>query len=580
MIILAIKNTILPLIVIAGNASIARSLSEKFTGSKYYFAIMEEPWVLRPDAKNEIIRRNNLLHFIPHEHLILAGCGDKTRELFMKHFPRKYHRRVIVIEEDAGIDKFMGILKKYLNKSTVDKQYIDLSELQHLATSEQIAVIEESGSIGEVIAENFCIANGYKILKVEEVTKKLADEVEELLRNWNLAEDSLIRKEAKDELFKIFRNRVGKLEEFEFKRVVFFTNGIPYGILPFRFPVAHFLLERDLGLQILRGYKRINEGNSSFALSMICDPGDIPNTESVGIKKKFKTSGINILDLSGANAQPYRFMHLIERYPFDFIMISSHAGELSGKRITSKVTSSKGIINDVVYDLYACFALQPGEDKVTVTELIIPISIDGILWTDKKQLRDNDRARHFNFEEFRKDLNYDKKEKIIKTEDRKGRKFSNALQLYKGSWIPALHSVGDSRYPIIFNNACSSWIEMANRFLFAGASVYIGTTKDINTTIASDCGIKFIEFALKQKSMLFSLYRAQKTFVRELGYSPYLYWGHPDISLRPTYLDTQKIRRQRIQDVISGLHKMLLECNDERKKKTIKCYIKCISEAG
>lgn len=579
MIIFAMKKTILPLIAIVSNASIAKSLSQKFTSNKYYFAIMEEPWVSRIDAENEIIRRINLLALFQHEYLILAGCEEKTRDLFMKHFPRKYHRRVIVIEEDAGIDKFMGILKKYLNKSTVNKQYIDLSELQHLATSEQIAVIEKSDSIGEVIAENFCIANGYKILKVEKVTKELAGEVDELLRNWNLAEDSLIRKESKDELFKIFRSRVGKLEEFEFKRVVFFTNGIPYGILPFRSPVAHFLLERDLGLQILRGYKRINEGNNSFALSMICDPGDFPNTESVGIKKKFKTNGINILDLSGANAQPYRFMHLIERYPFDFIMISSHAGELSGKRITSKVTSSKGIINDVVYDLYACFALQPGEDKVTVTELIIPISIDGILWTDKKQLRDNDRARHFNFEEFRKDLNYDKKEKIIKTEDRKGRKFSNALQLYKGSWIPALRAVGDTRYPIIFNNACSSWIEMANRFLFAGASVYIGTTKDISTIMAFDCGIKFIEFALKQKSMLFSLFRAQKTFVRELGYSPYLYWGHPDISLRPTYLDTQKIKIQRIQGVISGLSRLLLNCKDEHKKKTIRSFIKCISEA-
>jgi len=574
------KKTILPLISIVGNASIARALSKRFTGSKYYFAIMEEPWVLRLDAENEIIRRNNLLASFQHEYLILAGCGKKTRELFMKHFPRKYHGRVIIIEEDAGIDKFMGILKKYLNKSTVDKQYIDLSELQHLATSEQIAVIEKSDSIGEVIAENFCIANGYKILKVEKVTKKLADEVDELLRNWNLAEDSLVRKESKDELFKIFRSRVGKLEEFEFKRVVFFTNGIPYGILPFRFPVAHFLLERDLGLQILRGYKRINEGNSSFALSMICDPGDIPDTESVGIKKKFKSNGIDILDLSGANAQVYRFMHLIERYPFDFIMISSHAGELSGKRITSRVTSSKGIINDVVYDLYACFALEPGEDKVTVTELNIPVSIDGILWTDKKQLRENDRAHHFNFKKFRENINYDKKEKIIKIEDCKGVKFSSALQLYKGSWIPALHTVGDIRYPIIFNNACSSWIEMANRFLFAGASVYIGTTKDINTTMAFDCGIKFIEFALKQKSMLFSLFRAQKTFVMELGYSPYLYWGHPDISLRPTYLDAQKIKKQRIQDVISGLSKMLFECKDDHKKKTIRCFIKCISEAG
>jgi len=574
------KKTILPLIAIVGNASIARALSERFTGSKYYFAIMEEPWVSRLDAENEIIKRNNLLAYIQHEHLILAGCGEKTRELFMKHFPRTYHRKVIVIEEETAIDKFMGVLKKYLNKSTVDKQYIDLSELEHLASSEQIAVIEKSGSIGEVIAENFCIANGYKILKVEKITKKLADEVEELLRNWNLAEDSLIRKEAKDELFKIFRNRVGRLEEFKFKRVIFFTNGIPYGILPFRSPVAHFLLERDLGLQILRGYKRINEGNSSFALSMICDPGDIPDTESVGIKKIFKTNGIDILDLSGSNAQAYRFIHLIERYPFDFVIISSHAGEVSGKRVTSRIISSNGITHEIVYDLYASFAPVPGEDDVAVTELIVPVSIDSILWTDKKRLREDDKASHFNLVEFTREIKHnDKKEKVIKIEDRKGIKFSNALQLYKLSWIPALHVVGETRYPIVFNNACSSWIEMANRFVFAGASVYIGTTKDINTTMASNCATKFIEFALKQKSMLFSLFRAQKTFVRELDYSPYLYWGHPDISLRPTCLDTQQIRRRRIQNAISELSRMLFECKNEYMKKKIRCFIECILEA-
>jgi len=572
------KKIILPLIAIAGNTSVARALSERFASSKHYFAIMEAPWVSRLDAENEIVKRNNLLAYIQHEHLILAGCGERIRKLFMKRFPKTYHKKIIVIEGDSDIEKFMGYLKKYLNKNTVDKQYINLSELENLACSEQIAVIEKSDSIGEIIAENFCITNGYKILKVEKVTKKLTEEVEELLRNWNLASDSLIQKEAKDELFYILRSRVGKLEEFEFKRVVFFTNGIPYGILPFRSPVAHFLLERDLGLQILRGYRRINEGNSSFALSMICDPGDIPDTESVGIKKIFKTNGIDILDLSGSNAQAYRFMHLIERYPFDFAMISSHAGEVNGRRITSRFISSNGITHDIVYDLYPSFAPVPGEDNVAVTELIVPVSVDSIPWADKKRLSDDDRARHFNLEEFIGEIKHnDKKEKVIKTEDRKGIKFSNALQLYDFSWIPAVHVVGETRYPIIFNNACSSWIEMANRFVFAGSSVYIGTTKDINTTMASNCGIKFIELALKQKSMLFSLFRAQKTFVRELGYSPYLYWGHPDISLRPTCLDTQQIKRRRIQNAISELSRMMFECKDKDMQKRLRCFVECIS---
>lgn len=572
------SKTIQPIIAIVGNANIAEFLSGKFAGNKGYFAIMEEPWIKRPDSENEIIGRNNLLACIKHDYLILAGCEEKTCELFLNRFPESYHKKIIIIKDEQDIDKNRNILEKYLSDSEPNKQYISTSQLGNLSKDENIAIIENSDSIGVVIAENFCIAEGYKILRIEKATLELVDNIVDLLRKWNLHKDSMICEDAKNDLFKILRNRIGNLDSFEFKQLVFFTKGIPYGILPFHSPVTHFLLERDLGLQILAGYKRINE-NNGFAIAMICDPGEIPDTESIEIKKILKEKGVEVLDLNGAKANVYRFMHLIERYPFDFAMINSHASEVDGRRITSEITTSKGTTHRIVYDLYASFAPVPEERNVIVTEKVVPISVDGILWSDKKRKKENVNTQHFNLLEFIKEIRHNnEREKVLKTEDCQGVKFSNALKLYHFTWIPTMHVVGETRYPIIFNNACSSWIEMASMFIFVGASVYIGTTKDIISTMAKECGRDFIKWCLLQESMSSALFEAQKQFIIQLNYSPYLYWGHPDIILQPSVIDNKEIRKQRVRNTLNGLIKKRLVCESDYMKKKIHDIIKCLQE--
>lgn len=177
--------------------------------------------------------------------------------------------------------------------------------------------------------------------------------------------------------------------------------------------------------------------------------------------------------------------------------------------------------------------------------------------------------------------NHDKaRTKTLKIEDRKGIKFSNALQMSDFSWIPAMHSVGSTGFPIVFNNACSSWIEMANKFIFAGASVYIGTTKDINNTLASSCGSRFVALALKRRSILYALFQVQKPYTEQLGYSPYLYWGYPDVLMKPIALNKKKLREGRVGFELRSWRINLLKCKDENKKKHIKGILDCISEMG
>jgi len=440
-----------------------------------------------------------------------------------------------------------------------------------------IGVIESANSIGEIVAENFCLANGYKVLKIKDASKELQDECEDLLRVWNCGSDSLLRNDAKERLFNILRERVGTLETKKLYRIVFFTRGVPYGILPFQSPVAHFFLNRDLGLQILRGYRRVLEKNSGISVALLCDPGEIPDSEISDIERMLSSKEVELVELYEDKATTYNFMFLIENYPFDIAVISSHAGEVTGRQITEKFIDAKDNEYEFIYDLYAGFAPVPGEDNVIVQELTVPISINGIPWSDYEKRKGNETTRSFNLKEFIECREKEDKRTVIRTQDCKGVKFSNALKLNDFSWFPALNVVGEHRYPIIFNNACSSWIEMSNRFVFAEASVYVGTTKDVNTTLAKDCASRIFKLALKRDSFLYACYKVQREYVAQLGYSPYLYWGSPDVSIKPSPKNNSLLRKSRILRTLGGLREKMGSISDEKMKKKIREIMRCIA---
>ncbi len=56
--------------------------------------------------------------------------------------------------------------------------------------------------------------------------------------------------------------------------------------------------------------------------------------------------------------------------------------------------------------------------------------------------------------------------------------------MYDNNLILMNQNVGGKGLPIIINNACVSWHELAGRFLFAGARGYVGTLIDALTSDA------------------------------------------------------------------------------------------------
>jgi hypothetical protein len=128
---------------------------------------------------------------------------------------------------------------------------------------------------------------------------------------------------------------------------------------------------------------------------------------------------------------------------------------------------------------------------------------------------------------------------IISVTERVRVKCSTALRMHDGNYLPVPHVVGGYHYPLVFNNACCSWQELASKFTYGGASVYIGTSTDISNFIAIPIAFRFTCAVVSGKAAGTALFNAQREFVEQLGYTPYLLHGYlfshykrPDLNTR------------------------------------------------
>ena len=103
---------------------------------------------------------------------------------------------------------------------------------------------------------------------------------------------------------------------------------------------------------------------------------------------------------------------------------------------------------------------------------------------------------------------------------------SDSLQMHDGVFIPLPRTVGGYHFPIVFNNACSTWRELASRYAGAGAAVYIGTSLPVLNSLAIEVTTNFGRAVASGRVISRSLYQAQRSFIQSAGYTPYLMHGY------------------------------------------------------
>ena len=74
---------------------------------------------------------------------------------------------------------------------------------------------------------------------------------------------------------------------------------------------------------------------------------------------------------------------LIETFPFDIIVISTHCGDVCGQRVTYEFNDSEGLSRRLVVDHAIGFGYDPATDKVLVQQFQRFHELDGVDWTDR-----------------------------------------------------------------------------------------------------------------------------------------------------------------------------------------------------
>lgn len=515
--------------IISSNAELSEEISSHFRKRGEFIPIFDFPDKIPPqnsvmygEFSNECIKTTNLIQLLsPRKVLVISAPIEIKNEI-----EKRIAADNLLILDRYDLDSISSITgfnhKKYnLNSHIVSSGSVN---------NDNFVAFEQNpdNELATVIAKNLAVAEKAKVIILPEANLSDTEEIKELFREWMNSIDGMDRQNAIDAIIIKLKERIENYDLTSAKSVSFVTRGIPYGFLPFKFPTTHYFSHRILCIQILLGVLKGLVPFLNNTSVYLCDPNEFDHSETEEIAKLFSQSHYVVKKAYGKGATANDVRYSTEYLPIDFIFYSTHCGEIKGRKITERFYSPDGKEHIVCYDSVASFAPDLNSDLIQVTELKRWISLDNVLWTDNKGKKEIEAGKLL--EEYIKYIKNRSTEQqiedIIKTDDTGIVKHSDVLKMYDFNFIPIFHQIGGNRHTIVFNNACSTWRELAVRFSIAGSSVYIGTTIDILNPIAIEVSSKFTKFILEGKSVGFSLYNAQKEHVKSYGYSPYIMHGY------------------------------------------------------
>lgn len=208
------------------------------------------------------------------------------------------------------------------------------------------------------------------------------------------------------------------------------------------------------------------------------------------------------------------------------IVISSHAGDAQGTRVTYKYADDDGRQRTLIVDQTFSIGYDRVEDKFSVTEFTKFVSLDGVSWDDdvaKSALPVGTAVTTWS------KLGMLERTKYVIAEDDINRVASSmAMMLKDGPWLFISHGFHPATAPLVLSNCCWSWHEIGLRMMFAGARGYVGTLFPVTDVEAQEVGRAL--FAGKPGEPTFkALWRAQREVYGTSPRRPYAMLGLPSV---------------------------------------------------
>ncbi len=468
------------------------------------------------------------------EYLIVAGLTDK--QLSYLKFLNNYNTIYIDNENDVntllnGIVPKLGALHCKETKVLEYLQYA-LRKNLYISIDNNAKDISESAedSSGLVVIEcNNKVSSVFGILYAHSIntdvelitTKDLSSyDIKELIEKWRNDEPNGYNN-LSAAIFPYIEHIQFEGREF----VTFFTDGVPYSlILKNSVPISHVHLRINPDFFIFNSIHF--ESYSETYSAVVFSPKEFDNEETEFVKDKLLKNNLLVKPLVDKEATYFNLDNHIQHYPFSLLHLCSHGGEVEGTRITEKFIDSIGDEHIVEYDEVFSFGLNPNRDSHPVATKRLPRKFDGLTWGSKE----------FKGTSF---PNYVFSEMFQALGEKKNQKSSREVNVPGSCHIKCVDSVYQAMFhylaamhsPVIFNNTCWSWSDVADSFLGVGARGYIGTLWNIDNSIATKSAEVFYD-NIFENTVLSSLNKALEIPKITKDENIYIFWGLHFTSIR------------------------------------------------
>ena len=439
-------------------------------------------------------------------------------------------------------------------------------------------VIEAEHSAMSVMAINYAHAVKADIFLVEKLKVKEERDVKVAIADWKRNGD----RKAKTEVHDRVNMRINTINPSTYGYITFFTAGLPYSLVignPVPCTYVHLCYRPDHFV-----FQNIFlAGKPAIGSGLVFSPQSFVREEISEVSKQLNTMNYYVRELIGDKATMYNFNGAVQHLPYDLLHICSHGGEVSGTRIEMEFIDSRGTNHTVEYEITHSFAVTPiispkGSPMVEKHHMIFPRVIDGYN-VGRPELDDENEYPPAFFVEMQEAALKGTAIRETRIGDIAEITDSKSIQCKDFPCLGMFSYSGTDAHPFIFNNTCWSWGNIAESFIYYGASGYIGTLWNIDNDLAADCAIEFYGY-INSITIMEAIHEAGKLAVGGPDENIYVYFGLPFTRIKQA--TSQKESRGNVYGRLSLRLAAMAEkadvSNDPRVKESLKYIIRWIKD--
>ena len=461
-------------VLITDNARMAASISSKFNGISTYFTVLEGPRLKRPDYENEVIRLANVIGRLRPRMLIYAKQPKKASKLLSEYIDTPFTH----VETFDELKRLNIDAKAWRHTKTHDLS----TQLNKQEGSSKLAVVcEYQSGVAPIIAANYANAHGadfYLIDTPDDFEKEVIHHLNNVSSTPSYNRD--IREIEVTELTsKISAYLPDNLSLNRYDKVLFVTAGVPYGLampednvvyadnINIGHHIAHNLFDYQLSKLDKRGVTGLFVANRDLHTDLENEYMADSLLKAKGLSKTVYGNDTKLTELE------------ITTLPYDLLYIATHGNQIEGKENTYSFRDENGGRHKIVTK----------EGIGEASRVVFIESIDGNVkdsesWTEQDSEIWGEFAR-----------------KHIMTKNMPEPLFSKSTMLRMrelvlgeevGMKSPiSFDRIASGQRPLVIGNACGSWTDLSRRFIYSGATTYIGTLWPVTNKTAQEFAEKF-----------------------------------------------------------------------------------------